>query len=69
MSKYYLRQSSTKTIWEDLKITDLKYMANNGMLEPSDEIRKEGHKTWHPATKVKGLCVKNVEKVLDKNNE
>ena len=68
MDTYYLRQRSTDSIWEDLTLHDLKYMANKGMLGPSDEIRQKGHKTWHPATKVKGLGV-NIEEVLDKNNE
>lgn len=70
MGTYYLRQDRDRdsSVWEDLTIRDLKYMVSKGMLDPSDEIRKKGHSTWHPVTTVKGLGV-NDQVVSEKNNK
>ena len=58
MDTYYLRQANSGTIHSGLSRSDLQQMAESGQIDPKDEIRKSGHKTWHVVTTVNGLSLR-----------
>jgi thiol-disulfide isomerase/thioredoxin len=56
-SKFHLKKTSGRII-EGLSKTELISMSEAGMIDKKDELRKEGHKTWHRASTVVGLSSK-----------
>ena len=55
MGKFFLRKKINGEIIKNLSVSDLLKMSESGEINPTDEVRKIGRKTWHPASNVKGL--------------
>jgi hypothetical protein len=52
---YFLRVNKTGKVIQGLSNSDLQQMAKSQLLCGEDEIRKDGHRTWHKVNTVKGL--------------
>lgn len=52
---YYLRVNKTGKVTQGLSISDLQQMVTSHLFCGEDEIRKDGHRTWHKVNTVKGL--------------
>jgi hypothetical protein len=55
MARFSVKHEKSGKITHDLKVTNLKEMAQNGTLLPADRVIKEGHTTWHLASTINGL--------------
>ena len=55
MARFNIRHSDSSKLVSNLRVSDLKKMAQDGSLKPNDRIRKDGHTTWHLASTVNGL--------------
>ena len=59
MAIFNLRHFNSGTITPGLSVKDLQRMAESGQIDPKDEVRQDGHKTWHLVTNVKGLNIRH----------
>jgi len=55
MRTFNLKIRESKEVFYDLSLEELKRMAGGGEITREDEIREDGHTTWHKAATVKGL--------------
>jgi hypothetical protein len=59
MTTFNARSCNSIYVVPCLLVTDLQRMADMGYLCEDDEIRKDGHRTWYPASTVVGLIFEN----------
>lgn len=71
MNTFNVRSCNSIYVVPCLQVSDLQRMVDMGFLCEDDEIRKDGHRTWYPASTVVGLnfddpnCKEKVTKKVD----
>ncbi len=63
MITYNARSCNSIYVVPCLQVTDLQRMVDMGFLSEDDEIRKDGHRTWHAACEVVGLNFGKPERI------
>ncbi len=61
MTTFNVRSCNSIFVVPLLHVTDLQRMVDMGYLCKEDEIRKDGHRTWYPASTVVGLNFDNTD--------
>ena len=61
MTTFNVRSCNSIFVVPLLHVTDLQRMVDMGYLCKEDEIRKDGHRTWFPASTVVGLNFDNTD--------
>ena len=61
MTTFNARSCNSIFVVPLLHVTDLQRMVDMGYLCKEDEIRKDGHRTWYPASTVVGLNFDNTD--------